>query len=100
MQSVLCTHTDLSLSYQIALANTDDAKNSSVRRQLNPSCKKRGIHVRHRLTQAARCRVYNVWKPAVVLRYINFHARKRISITRPCKPSACVQVLAQSLADH
>jgi hypothetical protein len=68
-------------------------RGQSVRRQLSSSCKKRGIHARHRLTQPARCRVYNVWKPAVVLRYIIFHARRRISITRPCKPFACVQVL-------
>ena len=60
------------------------------------------FHVRPRLMQTARCRVCYVWKPAVVLRYINFtqasahqsHAHATLLCASECMHAA------QSLADH
>lgn len=75
---------------------------SHVCQTLIHPARREAFHVRHRLTQAARYRAYNVWKPAVVLRYINFtqasahqsHAHATLLCASECMHAA------QSLADH
>jgi hypothetical protein len=62
--SVLHKHTDLSLKYQIARTHTDRAKKSvggsgGCQTPVHPA-RSEASHVRHRLTSAACCRVYNV----------------------------------------